>query len=128
MPLGPEDARDVAAVLQDAADGWNAGDLTRYLRCYVDSEATLYISGHEVFAGRQAIAARYRARYPDAASMGALALTIESTAGLGPDHAFVLARFSVAAGGPGSSAASGVATLIMRRTPDGWRVLIDHVS
>jgi peptidoglycan-N-acetylglucosamine deacetylase len=67
----------MAAVLETQAAAWNRGDLETFCSVYA-ADAT-YVSPNGLTRGRDAVLARYRTRYPDAAARGTLSFTIEET-------------------------------------------------
>jgi ketosteroid isomerase-like protein len=68
---------EVAAVLDVQAAAWNRGDLEAFCAVYAADAVLASPAGLE--RGREALLARYRAKYPDAASRGALSFAIEET-------------------------------------------------
>jgi hypothetical protein len=68
---------EVAAVLEAQAAAWNRGDLEAFCALYAADAA--FASPTGLIRGRDAVLARYRTKYPDAASRGALSFTIEET-------------------------------------------------
>jgi beta-aspartyl-peptidase (threonine type) len=57
--------------------------------------------------------------------MGKLAFTDLSVELLGADHALVKGRFRLTLK---ESAPTGIFTLILRKLPEGWRIIHDHTS
>jgi beta-aspartyl-peptidase (threonine type) len=57
--------------------------------------------------------------------MGKLTFKDLSIEPLGPDHALVRGRFHLELK---KHTATGLFTLIMKRTPAGWRIIHDHTS
>jgi uncharacterized protein (TIGR02246 family) len=68
---------EVAAVLDVQAAAWNRGDLEAFCAVYAPDAVLASPAGLE--RGRAALLARYRAKYPDAASRGTLSFAIEET-------------------------------------------------
>jgi uncharacterized protein (TIGR02246 family) len=111
-----EDA--VRAALATQVEAWNRGDVDGF--CAVCSDDTTYLGAGGLTVGRQAVAARYRERYPDRSAMGQLALEVVSLAPTA-DQVTVIARWSLA----GEPARGGWALLVFARTPAGWRLTHD---
>ncbi|HET6585256.1 MAG TPA: nuclear transport factor 2 family protein [Nannocystaceae bacterium] len=127
--LDDADRAAIAAVLSEQASAWNRGDLAAFMAAYERSDALVFTSGAEIRRGWQATHDRYVARYGgDAAArseMGALVFEILDVRGLGADGAIVLGTWTLT---DTPKAGTGVFSLGMLRTPDGWRIVHDHTS
>jgi hypothetical protein len=76
----------VTRVLETQAAAWNRGDFEAF--CAVYAEDAVYASANGLTRGRDAVLARYRARYPDETARGALSFEIVEVRpadGLEPD-------------------------------------------
>ena len=70
---------------------------------------------------------RYRRHYGGAEGLGALTFSDLEETPLGPGYAILYGRFHLSRpGAPGED--TGVFDLVMRRTPQGWRIVSDHTS
>ena len=107
----------VRAALDAQVAAWNAGDVDAFCAAYAEDAVYVGVSG--VTTGRAALAASYRARYPDRAAMGVLDLAVRHVhAGPGP-RAVALVSWSVGAHG-------GAALVVLAPGADGaWRVTHD---
>lgn len=119
------DRAAVVAVLERQRDAWNRGDLAGYMDGYA-RDGLVFTSGSKIRRGWQETFDRYRARYGgDRAGMGRLTFEILEVQPVGGDGAVVLGRWRLddtpAAGG-------GVFSVVLSRTPAGWRILHDHTS
>ena len=120
------DETSVRAVLTAQQDAWNRGDLEGYMRGYIKSDALVFTSGSKVRKGWQETYDKYKARYgSDKATMGTLAFEILGVQSLGADGAIVLGRW-VLTNTPQSG--SGIFSVALERTPQGWLVVHDHTS
>ena len=118
-------ATDVRAVLDAQAKAWNRGDIEGFMAGYWRSEKTTFAGANGVFRGWQALLERYRRTYPDRAAMGALTFSELEITMLAPDAALVLGRWQLErASGP----VGGVFSLVLRKLPEGWRIVHDHTS
>jgi ketosteroid isomerase-like protein len=115
---------EVKAVLDAQQAAWNRGDIDGFMAYYWKSDDLTFQSGNARTRGWNDVLARYKKNYP-AGTMGVLAFSDLAVQSLGPDAAFVLGRFHLDRGG---SPVEGVFTLILRRTPEGWRIVHDHTS
>jgi len=119
---------DILGVMDDSEKAWNRGDLAAFASYYEDSPETTFV-GHEVIRGGvQAILARYRKAYPTREAMGTLSFSHINVRTLAPDLALVTGEFHLERTAAGGGNASGRYTLIMRRTPAGWKIIHDHTS
>jgi ketosteroid isomerase-like protein len=116
----------VRAVLTMQQDAWNRGDLEGYMRGYVRSDALVFTSGSNVRRGFAETFEKYKARYgSDPSTMGTLAFEILGVQPLGADGAVVLGRWRLT---NTPVAGSGIFSVALERTPDGWLVVHDHTS
>ncbi len=125
QPANPQ-AAAVRKVLDDQVGAWNKGDLDAFMAGYWKSAKLSFFSGNAKTAGWQATLDRYRKRYQaDGKAMGKLSFTELSIELLGDDHALVRGRFRLQLG---KEAPTGIFTLVLRRLPEGWRIIHDHTS
>jgi uncharacterized protein (TIGR02246 family) len=125
----PDLARGAIQTVMDAsAAAWSAGDLPRFMTLYEDSPETLYIGGDRVVRGYAAIGAMYASRFGggSAAAMGQLSLEILEFRQMDRDHAFVVGRFHLHREAASSGDATGLTSLLFKRTRNGWRIVADH--
>lgn len=121
------DESAIRKVLAGQVQAWNTGDVEAFMRGYEDSPETTFVSDR-VIKGYAPVLERYKTRYPTAEKMGKLRFSDLEVRLLGSDHASVIGRFhldrTAAAGGP----ASGIFTLLFRKSESGWKILLDHTS
>jgi len=117
----------IRRVLSDQVQAWNGHDIDAFMNGYEDSANTVFI-GKTVQRGYEAVRRRYHDQYSVPEKMGKLRFSDLSVDLLGADYASVTGAFhltrSVAAGGN----ASGVFSLLLRRTAAGWKIILDHTS
>ena len=124
----PADAPVVAeirAVLEAQAEAWNRGDVDGYMNGYARGEATEFVSGDTLTRGWQTVRDRYAKKYDSREKMGRLSFSDLKIQPLGSDAAFVTGRWELVRK---EDKPHGRFTLLMRRLPDGWRVVHDHTS
>ena len=119
---------DVRAVLTHSEEAWNRGDLVAFASYYDDSPETTFIGREVVRGGVQAILTRYRKAYPTRESMGVLSFSNVGVRVLAPDLALVTGQFHLERTAAGGGNAAGRYTLILRKTPGGWKIIHDHTS
>jgi ketosteroid isomerase-like protein len=118
---------DVAKVLLAQEKAWNRGDLEGYAKGYKDSPETLLL-GRQVLKGYAQILEDYKHTYPTAASMGTLAFSELEVHPLSESFAICIGKFhldrSKKQGGP----ADGQFSLVLEKTGEGWKIVLDHTT
>ena len=116
---------DIRAALRAQQEAWNRGDIDSFMNGYARAETTVFVSGDEVMRGWQTVRDRYLKKYSDRAKMGTLTFSDLEIELLGPDSALALGRWELKRADDNPH---GRFTLILRKTPDGWRIAHDHTS
>ena len=122
----PDETKAIRGVLEAQVVAWNKGDLEGFMAGYWKSPELSFFSGKTKTQGWQATLDRYRKRYQaEGKEMGKLAFSELQVEQLGADHALVKGRWQLTLkdGTPG-----GLFTLIVRKRPEGWRIVHDHTS
>lgn len=115
-------------MLQAQEAAWNRGDLDAFMRLgYWQSPDLTFFSGGTRRQGYEEVLARYRANYQGAGTeMGHLRFDEAETLPLGSDHALLRGRWSLDMAD--GTQRGGLFTLLLRRFPEGWRIIHDHTS
>ena len=122
----PQERAAIQRILDDQAVAWNKGDLAAFMKGYLESEELSFFSGNAKTKGWKATLERYQKKYQgEGKEMGKLSFEDVSTELLGNDHALVRGRFRLRRN---ADAPTGIFTLILRKTPAGWRIIHDHTS
>lgn len=126
----PKDAlqgvrREIQAVLDDSAAGWNTSDLDRFVGAYERSAATTYASSGTLMRGFDAIRKAYQARWVGSGRNGTLRLELLDLRLIGPRHTCVVGRYHLRSFGSASEL-TGITSLVFRRTAEGWRIIADQ--
>jgi len=120
-----EDTAAVRRVLDEQAGAWNRGDLDAFAEGYWKSDATAFAGTQGILRGWQALVERYHRSYPDRKAMGRLTFSELEVTLLCSDAALVLGHWHLdREAGP----VGGVFSLVLRRFPQGWRIIADHTS
>jgi ketosteroid isomerase-like protein len=117
-------AAAVRSVLEAQAAAWNRGDIDGYMDGYARDETTTFISGDTVTRGWKTVLDRYKRSYDTREKMGTLAFSELDIKPLG-DFYVVTGRWQLTRAG---DTPRGRFTLLLRRTPAGWRIFHDHTS
>jgi uncharacterized protein (TIGR02246 family) len=116
---------EIRAVLDRQVAAWNRGDLQDFMDTYWKSPQTAYVGASGVMRGWEAVLKRYQREYPDRQAMGTVKFSDIEVTLLSPDSAYVLGRWQLQRerGDRG-----GVFSLVFRKFPEGWRIVLDHTS
>lgn len=115
----------VQQVLDEQAAAWNRGDLDGFMAGYWNSPDLSYYSA-DVRRGWQAVREHYRRRYPAGSKgLGTLTFSDLDIEVVAADRAWVRGRWQLNDDGQSHS---GVFTLVLRKMPEGWRIVHDHTS
>jgi uncharacterized protein (TIGR02246 family) len=117
---------DVRKLLKDSEDAWNRGDLVTFASFY-DENAT-FIGREVTHGGPDAIVARYKRGYPTREAMGTLTFSEIEVRSLSEGYALAHGKYSLKRTAAGGGDATGRFTLVLRKTPAGWRIIHDHSS
>lgn len=122
---GIQTGRDVRAVLEKQVREWNAGNLAGFMETYEKSARTRFASGGSVSLGWGTVFDRYQKRYGDRAAMGHLTFSELDITRLGPRSALAFGHWQLKRD---NDEPSGLFSLILRKTGEGWRIVHDHTS
>jgi beta-aspartyl-peptidase (threonine type) len=121
-----QDVISIRKVLEDQDAAWNRGDLRGFMAGYWQSSELSFYSGKDKRQGWQETFDRYRNRYQgQGKEMGRVSFTELEIQMLGPDTALVRGRWKVIMS---KEQPEGLFTLVMKRFPEGWRIIHDHTS
>jgi len=94
---------------------------------YLDSESTTFVGSH-VTRGREGILKNYLEQYTTREKMGTLAFSELQVKPLCAGYASVLGHWQLERSAAAGGNAGGWFTLLFRRTPGGWMIILDHKS
>jgi uncharacterized protein (TIGR02246 family) len=124
-PSAQSDEKDISAVLDQQTADWNRGDIPAFMKGYHNAPDTEFVGPGGIKRGYDTVLERYQHSYPDRAAMGRLTFSNQTIHVLDPKAAYIVGEFHLERQ---SGNASGVYTLIMRKFPEGWRIVHDHSS
>lgn len=121
IPARQEDP--VIGLLQQQTDSWNRGDLRSFMDTYWHSDSLIFLGPGGATYGWERVWARYRKRYPDQGSMGRLNFRILKIERPSPDYRLVAGLWHLARK---SGDLRGSFSLLIRKFPSGWKIILDH--
>ncbi len=116
---------EIRVVLDEQESAWNHGDIDAFMKGYWKSEQTKFVSGNGVNRGWQALLERYKKTYPDRKAMGALTFSDLEITMLGRDAAVAIGHWQLERE---NDRPGGWFSLVLRKLPEGWRIIQDHTS
>ena len=128
-----EDDAAIRAVIDQQVAAWNRGDIPAFMQAYEDSEDTTFI-GLNLRKGFQPILKRYRENYTTHEQMGTLTfrdldIRLLPNACGKTELALATGRFHLERAEHGAAPKDdGIFSLVWRKGPNGWKIILDHTS
>jgi len=127
------DETAIRAALDAQAAAWNHADIPTFMQTYEDSPDTTFI-GATLRKGYGPILERYKKSYTTSAEMGKLTFGsldvrfLPSSCGAA-EFAVVTGTFHLERTAHGAAKKDdGIFSLVWRKGPQGWKILLDHTS
>ncbi|HVU48083.1 MAG TPA: nuclear transport factor 2 family protein, partial [Terracidiphilus sp.] len=127
------DEAAIRAAMTAQTEAWNRGDIPAFMQTYENSPETTFI-GSTVRKGYAPILERYRQAYSSREQMGTLTFSeievrlLPSACG-GAETALVTGRFHLDRTAHGEAKKDdGIFSLVWRKGPQGWKIVLDHTS
>ena len=127
------DEVDIRAAIKTQTDAWNRADITAFMQTYEDSPDTTFI-GQKLRKGYQLILDRYKQSYTTREQMGKLTFSdveirLLSSGCDKSDIALVTGKFHLDRTEHGETAKDdGIFSLVWRKGPNGWKIILDNTS
>ena len=115
----------VESVLASQAAAWNRGDVAGFMEGYWKSDSLLFTSGGRVRRGWKETFEKYAASYDTRDRMGTLTFSDLEFHQPAPGAAWVFGRWEIERA---NDPQGGVFTLVLKKFPEGWRIVHDHTS
>jgi len=116
----------VRALLDAQVKAWNTGDLDGFVSAYWNDDRVTFFSGGDVSKGFKPLRDRYFQRYKaEGKEMGRLAFENLEIDSVTPDFAVARGRYRLKMK---TSESTGLFTLWVKKTPEGWHITHDHTS
>jgi ketosteroid isomerase-like protein len=116
---------EIRFVLQAQQHAWNRGDIDGFMNGYARLASTVFISEDTVRRGWQTVRDRYKKKYSNCAKMGTLTFSDLEITPLSPHSAVASGSWRLQRA---NDQPHGRFTLILKRLPEGWRIVHDHTS
>jgi ketosteroid isomerase-like protein len=123
----------IRAAMDAQVAAWNRSDIPAFMAAYENSPDTTFI-GTQLRKGFQPILERYQKSYSNHEQMGTLTFTdldvrmLPSSCGES-EYAVVTGKFHLQRTAHGDAAKDdGIFSLVWRKGPQGWKIVVDHTS
>jgi ketosteroid isomerase-like protein len=117
--------KSIRSVLDKQITAWNAGDLTKFMSTYWQSDSLRFVGKSGLTYGWQKTLDNYQKNYPSKEAMGQLDFNILSIEVLSKRSAFVIGKWHLART---IGDLSGHFTLLFRKIEGKWVIVADHSS
>jgi uncharacterized protein (TIGR02246 family) len=118
---------DIIKILLKQEAAWNRGDIEAFTQVYKDSPDTLFISGR-VNRGFAGLLEEYKHDYPSKAAMGTLAFSELEVHTLDEKFAVCIGKYHLERGKKEGGPADGLFSLVLEKTDQGWKIVVDHTT
>ena len=125
LPAQTSIEKEVLSVLTSQQDAWNKGDIAGYMDGYWKSDSLIFTSGGNIRRGWKETSEKYKKSYDTKEKMGILKFSNIEYYHLSPDAVWVLGHWDLTRK---DDHPTGVFSLILRKFPDGWKIVHDHTS
>jgi ketosteroid isomerase-like protein len=118
---------EIVKVLLVQEKAWNNGDLEGYLKGFKDSPDTVFMA-RQISRGFAQIAEDYRHNYPNRTLMGQLSFSELEAHPISDTLAICLGKYHLDRGRKEGGSAEGLFSLVLEKTADGWKIVLDHTN
>ena len=113
------------ATLDAQVAAWNGGSIRGFMNGYARTDTLVFLSGGSMRRGWEESYYAYVRGYPDRAAMGTLSFEEIEVRPLSSRHALAFGRWRLTRG---EDSPTGLFSLLLQNTDDGWLVIHDHTS
>jgi ketosteroid isomerase-like protein len=128
-----QDEAAIRAALNVQVDAWNRADIPTFMQTYENSPDTTFIGAH-LAKGYAPILDRYTRNYTTPEQMGKLTFgnleirLLPTSSGV-VEYAVVTGTFHLDRAAHGEAKKDdGIFSLLWRKGPQGWKIILDHTS
>jgi ketosteroid isomerase-like protein len=140
LPVGGQSPAEAAAdegairaAIKAQSEAWNRADISTFMQAYEDANDTTFI-GATLRKGYQPIRQRYLMSYTTSEQMGKLTFgeldvrLLPASCGK-TEFAVVTGKFHLERAAKGEAKKDdGIFSLVWRKGPHGWKIILDHTS
>ncbi len=127
------DETEIRAAIRAQTEAWNRADIPGFMQAYEDAADTTFI-GATLRKGYQPIRQRYMLSYTTPEQMGTLTFNdlevrlLPASCGK-TEFAVVTGKFHLERAAKGEAKKDdGIFSLVWRKGPHGWKIILDHTS
>jgi beta-aspartyl-peptidase (threonine type) len=124
IAAGSKIETEILNILEKQKTAWNNQDLEGFMAYYWKSDEFIFQSGNIRLRGWQALLERYKKNY-SGEDWGKLDFTDLDIKSITENCVYVLGRWKVSTA---EASKEGLFTIILKRFPQGWRIIHDHTS
>ena len=118
---------DVIKVLLKQEAAWNRGDIDSFAEGYRNSPDTLFIN-NQVQRGYSGMLDAYHHNYPTKEAMGQLAFSELEVHPVDDKVAVCIGKYHLERGKKAGGNAEGLFSLVLEKTENGWKIVVDHTT
>ena len=129
-PTSQDEATSQAQVrdmLASQSACWSQGNLDCFMQDYWKSDSLLFVGKSGLTYGWQKTLDNYRKSYPDPTAMGQLTFDLKEMRLLSSDHMLVVGKWHLQRETTLGDL-QGHFSIIIKRFPEGWKIIADHSS
>jgi ketosteroid isomerase-like protein len=121
------DELDVVKVLTRQENAWNKGDIDSFASGFKNSPDILFV-GAQTSRGYESMLSDYKKNYPTKDAMGTLTFSDLEPHVLDEHFAIVIGKYKLERAKKYGGTSDGVFSLVFEKTPDGWKIIVDHTT
>lgn len=118
---------DVVKVVLAQQAAWNRGDIEGFAQTFKDAPDTLIVT-RQISRGFAGLVEEYRRDYPTKAAMGTLTFSELEARPLDAQFAIVLGKYRLDRAKKEGGSAEGLFTMVLEKTAQGWKIILDHTT
>lgn len=118
----------VEAAMADSAQGWNSGDIVRFMAIYSEAPDTSFVTREGLLRGKAVMTDRYQTKYDfaNSAKRGVLSFKTLDFRLLDRSHALYIGQYTLTYSD--GKTQSGPTSLVFAHERAGWHIIADHSS
>ncbi|MBD1395993.1 DUF4440 domain-containing protein [Pontibacter sp. JH31] len=118
---------EIRAVLEAQSACWSQGNLDCFMQDYWKSDSLLFVGKSGLTYGWQPTLDNYRKSYPDPSAMGKLSFDLKEMRPLSSETMLVVGKWHLQRDTKLGDL-QGHFSIILKRFPEGWKIIADHSS